>query len=324
MPANVESMAYYGEVPWHGLGTQVKKGISAAEMLKAAGLDWCVQKRPARGARKNKKGVASRYEIIRPPEPGQREEILFGVVSNRYEPLQNHKAFAFFDPVVKHGTAYFETAGSLSQGETVWVMAKLPKTMEIVKGDDCCNYLLLSNSHTGEGSITVKFTSVRVVCQNTLMLSMKDGQKAYRVRHSKAMSMRLADVSNLIMATQEVFLEAGRLFKSLANLQLKQEAFDHYLDRVYPRSEIQRKERKVPPRWIHVRRLFEESKDLQLPGVKGTLWGAYNAITRFEDFKQTMVDEEPEVRLNRTLFGGSAEIKHKALQEARSLAKFRL
>ena len=43
MPANVQSMAYYDKVPWHGLGKEVPKGVTADEMIKAAGLDWDVQ-----------------------------------------------------------------------------------------------------------------------------------------------------------------------------------------------------------------------------------------------------------------------------------------
>jgi phage/plasmid-like protein (TIGR03299 family) len=101
--------------------------------------------------------------------------VLLGVVSRRYQPLQNAEAFEFFDLIV---SAYFETAGALGEGERIWVMAKMPEAMQIVPGDECLKYLLLSNTHTGEGSVTVKFTSVRVVCQNTLIMAMEDGQKA--------------------------------------------------------------------------------------------------------------------------------------------------
>jgi len=193
MPANVQTMAYYGEVPWHGLGMQVPKGITANEMIWAAGLDWKVELRPARGAQEiNKKKEFSRYEVVRIPRSNTKEqEVLFGVVSRRYQPLQNLEAFEFFDPIVGEGKAYFETAGALGDGERIWVMAKMPDAMEIVRGDECFKYLLLSNSHSGDGSVIVKFTTVRVVCQNTLMLAMEDGQKAYRVRHSKQMQFKL-------------------------------------------------------------------------------------------------------------------------------------
>lgn len=177
MPDNVQTMAYHGEVPWHGLGTPVPKGVTAEQMILAAGLDWKVDLQPARGAKViNKKGEFSRYEVVRSPRPNTGEtEVLLGIVSRRYQPLQNIEAFQFFDPIVGEMQAYFETAGALGEGERIWVMAKLPGAMEIVPGDECLKYLLLSNTHSGNGSVIVKFTSVRVVCQNTLMLAMKDG-----------------------------------------------------------------------------------------------------------------------------------------------------
>ena len=118
MPANVQTMAYYGEVPWHGLGTEVPKGVTAEQMISAAGLDWKVELRPARGAREiNLKGEFSKYEVLRLPRPQKKEaEVLLGVVSRRYKLLQNKEAFKFFDPIVGEKKAYFETAGALGEG----------------------------------------------------------------------------------------------------------------------------------------------------------------------------------------------------------------
>jgi hypothetical protein len=88
------------------------------------------------------------------PRPSIEEvEVLLGVVSHRYKPLQNVEAFEFFDPIVGERRAYFETAGALGEGERIWVMAKMPEVMKIVPGDECHKYLLLSNTHTGDGSV---------------------------------------------------------------------------------------------------------------------------------------------------------------------------
>lgn len=322
MPANVQTMAFYGETPWHGLGTRIPKGVPAERMIEAAGLDWEVELRPARGAKEiNRKGEFSRYEVIRVPRKGAEEqEVLFGVVSRRYKPLQNREAFAFFDPIVNEKKAYFETAGALGEGERVWVMAKMPGAMEIVRGDECFKYLLLSNTHSGEGSVVVKFTSVRVVCQNTLMLAMEDGQKAYRVRHSGLMQFRLGELAEFLGITQKIFLDAEEQFRRLARIQMIEDRLDHYLQAVLPRTAEQKKKGTTPPRWDHLKEVFETSSDLQMPGVRGTLWGAYNAITRFEDYKETPHEKLPEARLERTWFGSSANVKLKALEEAKKLA----
>lgn len=322
MVANVQTMAYHGEVPWHGLGTPVPAGVTAERMIRAAGLDWQVELIPARGATViNKKMEYSRYEVVRVPRQGMGEtEVLLGIVSRRYQPLQNIEAFEFFDPIVGENKAYFETAGALGEGERIWVMAKMPGAMQIVPGDDCLKYLLLSNTHSGDGSVIVKFTSVRVVCQNTLMLAMKDGQKAYRVRHSKKMQFKLDELSDFLALTQNVFLEAEQTFKRLAQIEMVGDRLDSYLKAVFPLSPSQVKNTTHPARWDFLKEIFETRPDLQQRGVRGTLWGAYNAITMFEDYKQPPGEELPEQRLDRAWFGGGADIKLKALEKATELA----
>jgi phage/plasmid-like protein (TIGR03299 family) len=315
-------MAFYGNEPWHGLGTPVPQGVTAEEMIRAAGMDWSVELRPARGAKQiNSKKEYSRYEVVRVPRPSTEEsEVLLGVVSRRYQPLQNVEAFEFFDPIVGEKKAYFETAGALGEGERIWVMAKMPDAMEIVPGDECRKYLLLSNTHTGEGSVSVKFTSVRVVCQNTLMMAMEDGQKAYRVRHSKKMQFKLDELAEFLAITQEVFLKAEEYFRRLARIKMIEDRLERYFDAVFPRSEAQKKKGDKPQRWGFLREIFEGQPDLQMPGVRGTLWGAYNAVTRFEDYKHPKQEELQDQRLERTWFGGGADVKLKALEKAKELS----
>lgn len=321
MPANVETMAYVGEAPWHGQGEPVPPNVTAEEMIRAAGLDWAVEKRPARGTKPavNSHGEEkfSRYELVRVPRPySQEEEVVLGLVSNRYEPLQNSEAFQFFDPIVDRKTATYETAGALGDGERIWVMAQMPGAIEVVRGDECQKYLLLSNSHTGQGLVIVKFTAVRVVCQNTLTMAMEDGQSAFRVRHSAKMNERLDEVGELIAAANQIYREAAARFQKLAATQVKDvQMLEEYLAALFPKSEPQKKNDTHSPKWDHVIELFETIPDLQLPGVKGSFWAAYNAVTRFEDYR-LVKDENEANRLNRVWFGAGADLKVKALTEA--------
>ena len=319
MPHNVDSMAYYGEVPWHGLGTNIPERANSEQMIVAAGLDWSVESRPARGARKDKKERYSRYEIVRLPRPHRSEhETLLGVTSRFYVPLQNKEAFEFFDPVVGDGKACFETAGALGEGECVWVLAKMPEVMEIVRGDECLRYLLLSNRHDGKGSVSVKFTAVRVVCQNTLMLAMQDGESVFRVRHSKVMNTRLAEIGEVLGMARQMYEQCGDLFKAMAVKALSSNKLDQFLEAVYPKTDAQKKSGKRPEKWERVIELIETRPDLQMPGVRGTLWGAYNGVTRFEDYRHTRTTETTSARLNRVWFGDSADAKLRALVAARS------
>jgi phage/plasmid-like protein (TIGR03299 family) len=326
MTANVEAMAYVGDVPWHGQGTPVPPGVSAAKMIQAAGLDWEVEKRPARGypqiKRRHKPDTYARYEIIRCPREGTEEqEVVLGMVTERYKPLQNIEAFRFFDPIVDQKTATFETAGALGVGERVWVLAKMPEVIQVVRGDHCAKYLLLSNTHSGQGAIIVKFTAVRVVCQNTLMMSLKDGQSAFRVRHSRKMSERLEEIGRLIAEVNAAYAKAADAFRHLAQAQVRSEAvLGEYLAALFPRSRAQEQALTTPRKWEEVKRLFETRKDLQLPGVRGTWWGAYNAVTAFEDHRKAR-DETADKRLDRIWFGHGADLKVRALDKALEMAK---
>ncbi len=326
MPANVDTMAYVGEVPWHGQGKPVPPQVTASEMIQAAGLNWIIEKRPARGTKPtvNGRGIEkfSRYELVRLPRADcHEEEVILGLTSDRYEPLQNSEAFRFFDPIVDHKTATYETAGALGDGERIWVMALMPGNIEVVRGDECKKYLLLSNSHTGQGSVIVKFTAVRVVCQNTLTMAMNDGQTAFRVRHSAKMNERLDEVSGLIAAANQIYKDAALQFQKLAATKVRdKEMLEEYLAVLFPKSASQQKNKTNPPKWLHVTRLFEESSDLQLSGVKGTLWAAYNAVIQFEDYRAVKNDTESN-RLDRVWFGAGADLKVRALTEAISMAK---
>ena len=189
-------------------------------------------------------------------------EIVLGIVTERYEPLQNIEAFSFFDPIVDQKSATFETAGALDNGERVWVLAKMPEVIEVVRGDNCEKYLLLSNTHTGQGSVIVKFTAVRVVCQNTLMLSLQDGQHAFRVRHSRKMSECLAEVGELIAAANAAYMKAAEDFRRIAKFKIKNEAMlDSYLKALFPLTESQERDSREPPKWRNVKQLLETSPD---------------------------------------------------------------
>ncbi len=325
MPANVQTMAYVGEVPWHGLGTPVDRNVHANEMIKAAGLDWTVEKRPARGAKPVKKlrggtDRYARYEVVRMPRPGvgNEEEVTLGIVTEKYQPLQNSEAFEFFDPIVDAKTAFFETAGALGDGGRVWVMAKMPDVIEVVRADECRKYLLLSNAHTGQGAVIVKFTAVRVVCENTLMFALKDGQQAFRVRHSKIMTRRLREISDLIAAANEVYARAAELMGAMAMTELKPKLLEEYLKAVFPKNAAQEKNGQKPRKWSYIQELLETVPDLQMGGVRGTLWAAYNAITRFEDYREVRGDLAG-ARLDRVWFGSGAAVKFRAIQAAAHL-----
>jgi phage/plasmid-like protein (TIGR03299 family) len=166
-------MAYVGEVPWHGLGKSVPAEVSAQEMIAAAGLDWQVRKEPALWANNHQMGPYKPYLVVRERTAHESQDVALGFVGHGYEILQNDEAFEFFEPFIDSRLAHFETAGALRHGERVWVLAKLSEPICVVRDDLVDRYLLLSNSHNGHGAVSIRFTPIRVVCQNTLNLAMR-------------------------------------------------------------------------------------------------------------------------------------------------------
>jgi phage/plasmid-like protein (TIGR03299 family) len=217
-----ECMAYVGEVPWHGLGHRVPASAQSSEFIKAAGLDWPVELVPAPGAKALKNGKFDRRLVQRPARSGEHGPVALAMVGSRYVPLQNTEAFEFFDPLLRTGWAALEAAGALGDGETAWVQAKLQDDINLRNGDVIQRYLLLRNRHNGEGAISIRFTPIRVVCQNTLTLSEKRQVAFANVRHVSGVRDKLTSVqADVLQQEVEKFSDrTSRMFAAMVDLRL--------------------------------------------------------------------------------------------------------
>jgi phage/plasmid-like protein (TIGR03299 family) len=167
MVAAVETMAYAGEVPWHGLGTPVPSDLTPDQMLEKAGLNWEVEKVPAYANVNGEQVEVGKSALVRTSD-----NRVLDVVGNDWNPLQNADAFDFFNDFVMAGDMDMHTAGSLLGGKRVWALAKVKDSFELFGGKDRVdNYLLFSNPHEYGMSIDIRMTPVRVVCNNTLTVS---------------------------------------------------------------------------------------------------------------------------------------------------------
>lgn len=164
MLAEVETMFYTRQKPWHGLGTMVTEAPDSKSALELAGLNWTVIQ----------KTIETQDSL---PIPGFKANMrntdnqVLGVVTDRYKVVQNQDAFAFTDKLLGEGVTY-ETAGSLREGHRTWLLAKLPQRY-IISGDEMTPYLVFMNSHDGTGAIKAAMTPIRVVCMNTLLYADK-------------------------------------------------------------------------------------------------------------------------------------------------------
>lgn len=169
MAANVESMFYVRETPWHGLGTRVSEAPDSQRALIVAGLNWNVVQEPVYT------GEDERIEGYKVNVRDTDRKVL-GVVSDRYKIVQNREAFAFTDELLGEGVRY-ETAGSLQNGRKVWMLARMPHEY-IISGERISPYMVFFNSHDGSGAIKVALTPIRVVCQNTLNLALSTAKRS--------------------------------------------------------------------------------------------------------------------------------------------------
>lgn len=325
MPHNLlgGKMAFVGEVPWHTLGKKVPPNILSAEMLRAANLDWTVSKVPATGARvkQKKRGptVYDRYFVTRTAVDKETIDPVLGIVSPRYELLQNREAFAFFDPFLKVSHARYETAGALGNGERVWVQVRVGTPIEVVEGDTVDKFLLLANSHNGRGAVSLRFTPVRVVGQNTLNLAMEGRDHVVNIRHSKNVRDRLADqqVEFLLHLVQRTFDHAKEKFAKLANNDWDEKRRERFLTALFPPTDWQRKKGEVPKWWVTVDKVLAD-ETVTPPKSQKSMWALYNAVTRAEDYRKTN-ETSREARLDRIWFGRGADLKISALEYALAL-----
>src|SRR5207249_4487904 len=144
-------------------------------------------------------------------------------------------AFRFFDPIVGQDAAIYHTAGALGLGERVWILAKLPGHIRVVKDDISEKYLLLSNSHDGKSSVQIKFTPVRVVCQNTLAIALSDGAVC-RVVHCSDVHSKLEQAYQMLGLINERFDEMEETFQAMSRVKMDKERLAEYLSTVYPDS----------------------------------------------------------------------------------------
>ncbi len=311
-------MMYYGEIPWHGLGTRLQKPATSEEAIVAAGLNWEVVKKPVYVKLDKRFQVKDTFAMVRKDKWQKNECDILGVVGKNYTPVQNKDAFNFFDSIVGDKKAIYHTAGSLSDGKIIWILAKLPGYIRVVGNDISEKYLLLSNSHDGSSMVQIKFTPIRVVCQNTLTIAMNKGE-TLKVKHSRDVKDRLKQASELLGIVNEKYDTIERSFKNMARVQLNEKRLNEYVKTIFPDPVDELQYATVDNNREMVRELFEQGLGNNLPGVAGTLWAGYNAVTELIDHKITKQNKD--MRTKSIWFGNGYNVKQKAFDVANDKMK---
>lgn len=214
MAHEVETMAYANAVPWHGIGARVDKCVSIDDMLQAAGLNWQVNLHPLHAIIDGEPvHVPGRFALIR-----DTDRRVLTVTGKSWWPLQNADTLGFMRDYVEAGGATLETAGSLRKGKIVWGLARLNHSFDVRPGDRVNGYLLITSPHEVGKAITIRTTTVRVVCANTMAMANATGTVNYRQNHLTAFDISAA--KEAVGNAHEQLAEAEKRAKTLANLKL--------------------------------------------------------------------------------------------------------
>jgi phage/plasmid-like protein (TIGR03299 family) len=320
MPAGItetDGMMYVGETPWHRLGVRLDGPATAAEAIEAAGLDWSVVTKPV--YLRNLQSDSGYVEIDGKAAIVRSDTMeTFGIMSNRYQPVQNVEAFRFFDSVIAQGEAVYHTAGSLYGGKKIWILAKLPEDIEVIPGDVIQPYILLSNSHDGSSALRMMNTPIRVVCGNTLSVALGE-RGGFYARHTGNVMQKVLNARHSIGLAHAYYEMFARTVDQLVNTRMTEIDQHQYLQDVYrfkadlpykdqPRSKIQAFESTVD--------LLSHSTNL-VGGIQGTKWAALNAVTYYVDHEKAVrgsLDRRDDRKLDRTWFGSGAELRQRAYE----------
>jgi phage/plasmid-like protein (TIGR03299 family) len=299
----VAQMAYAGDVPWHGLGKKVPSDLAPAQMLEAAGLDWTVEKRPLFFDTQAGRKMTDQFALVR-----STDEKHLTTVSGQWNPVQNVEAFEFFNDFVLTGNMEMHTAGSLKGGKMVWAMASIKDSFELFGGDKVEGYLLFSNPHEFGRSIDIRFTPVRVVCNNTLTMAL-GGKAKHSIKINHRQRFDADEVKEVLGVAGERLAKYKEVAQFLGNKKFAKESLTEYFTRVFPT--LSKDDDKLS-------RQAEEALivlDTQ-PGAKfaeGSWWHAFNTVTYLTDHK---LGRSADTRLTSAWYGQNRIKKEKALDLA--------
>lgn len=272
MSAEVETMFYTREKPWHGLGTRVEDAPGSREALELAGLDWQVIQRPI--ATTDGQAISGFKANIR-----NTDSRVLGVVTDRYKVVQNEDAFAFTDQLLGEGVTY-ETAGSLQNGRRTWLLAKLPQRY-IISGDEITPYMVFMNTHDGTRAIRVAMTPVRVVCMNTLNLALSTAKRSWSTNHTGDIAGKMEDARYTLLYADRYMSELGKAIDHMKRLRLSERQVMEYIDALFPLYD-----NPTPQQQKNLNRMKEDMKTryFDAPDLKHVGKNGYRFINAVSDF----------------------------------------
>lgn len=288
------------EKAWHNLGQVIEHYPTSAEAVKYAGLDYEVVKRP------NIHPLPSGVNIISDNSyftfRTDTEAVLGDKIGADYEVVQNTEAFAFFDDMVGGDGIKYETAGALGKGEIIFITAKLPDYIRVGRDDLIEQYLFLTSSHDGTGSITIAYTPIRIVCNNTLNAALKNNTGCIKIRHTASATEKLKQAHKMLGISNMLSVEMEEIYNRWSQVRITDPELKRLIQlAMVPNRETLDKLRKGEDKQLStnfnniIENVYDyamSSESQQMKTTKGTVFGAFNSITGYYQNVRNFKDEE--------------------------------
>ncbi|PYE38504.1 DUF932 domain-containing protein [Psychrobacter fozii] len=321
----VESMAYVGETPWHGLGNELSPKQPLEVWAREAGLDWRIESSDVSYMSSNDKG----HNLIMPFAENKvlyRSDNLepLSVVSQRYQEVQPREILEFYRDLTENSHFELETAGVLKGGRKLWALARTGQSATL-KGKDVSNgYLLLATACDGTLATTAQFTNIRVVCNNTLAVSLANGSGGVvKVPHST--SFDADSVKQQLGVSVKQWEEHVYEMKQLSERRVTQADAANYLSRVFNDQDNNlilfnsaKKQKDAVPNAKAMNKVMQmfngQGRGADLDAARDTAYGLLCSITEYVDHERRAMSTDN--RLNSAWFGAGAKLKQKGLEES--------
>jgi len=340
MAHQIETMAFVGQTPWHGLGNQLPQNQPIEVWAQHAGMDWRIESSNVSFMAKNERGQS----IIMPYEE---QRVLYrsdthtplSVVSQRYQEVQPKEILEFYRDLTEQSGFELETAGVLKGGRKFWALARTGQSTAL-KGKDVSNgYILLATACDGTLATTAQFTSVRVVCNNTLSIAIRgqtSGEGVVKVPHSTKFDAE--KIKQQLGISIKTWDEHMYEMKQLSQRKVTQQEAAVYFDAVFNNTTMsatdqeesiiqyylkaasmdKKSNSKSEPNGRAMSKVMEmfngHGRGAELSSAKDTVYGLLCSITEFVDHERRAMSRDH--RLNSAWFGMGATIKQRGLEQA--------
>lgn len=314
------AMAYVGVKPWHGLGEELPPGQPIEAWVKAARLDWRIQTLPVQYQFQDRVRIMPDRFVLARGDTGA----ALSIVSADYQVVQPKEVLEFYRDLVAERHYTLETAGALDGGRKVWALAKTGLIAKVAGNakDELGAYVLLATSCDKSLATTATFTSIRVVCQNTLGFGLDD-MKTNRRRHIKVDHSRKFDpepIKEQLGLIDQAWSRFMEQVNPMAKHRLEGASVQKFFESLFlSDKDLEEGKRPSNARYNEINQitsLFHSAQGQQIDTAKNTLWGAINAVTDYVDHVRSSKAVE---RIDSAWFGTGAALKEKAWERAMAL-----